>query len=134
MVRSFEGERRRAADRSGRARARRWRAPLGLTLIAASALSGGCGAVDYLNEVERPGFDTARMETDLRSQLQRDLESRSRTTSASVASVGRVRCRERSEVEARCSVRVSRHSGRRLRKLAVYIDPDTGRYRWEYVR
>jgi hypothetical protein len=98
------------------------------------ALASGCGPVDLINELDEPGLDIARMETDLRSQLQRDLESRSRSTSSSVASVGRVRCRERSEVEATCFARVARRGGRRLRKLAVSIDPETGVYQWEYVR
>lgn len=75
------------------------------------------------------------MEADIRSQIQRDLESDARDTRASVASVGRVRCRQRSEFEATCTARVSRPSERRrLRRVAVSIDPDTGAYRWEYVR
>jgi hypothetical protein len=103
-------------------------------LLAVAVLAGGCSAIDFLNEIEEPGLDITRMETDLRSQLQHDLESRSRSTRSSVASVGRVRCRERSEVEATCFARVPRRGGRRLRELAVFVDPDTGRYRWEYVR
>ncbi len=103
-------------------------------LFAAVTLAPGCGAVDFVNELDEPKLDLERMEADIRSQLQRDLESRSRSTSSSVASVGRVRCRQRSELEATCSARELRRSGRRLRKLAVYVDPDTGRYRWEFVR
>lgn len=107
---------------------------LGLTLVAAAALGPGCGAVDFVNELEEPQLDLERMEGDIRTQLQRDLESRSRTTSSSVASVGRVRCRQRSELEATCFAREKRRSGQRLRKLVVFVDPDTGRYRFEIVR
>ncbi len=112
------------------------RSPLAacLALVAALILAPGCGAVDFVNELDEPKLDLERMEADIRSQLQRDLESRSRTTSSSVASVGRVRCRQRSELEATCLARELRRGGRRLRKLAVYVDPDTGRYRWEFVR
>lgn len=105
-----------------------------LALVVAAVLAPGCGAVDLVNELDDPQLDLERMQGDIRSQLQRDLESRSRTTSSSVASVGRVRCRQRSELEATCFARVRRRSGRRLRELAVVVDPDTGRYRWEFVR
>jgi hypothetical protein len=103
-------------------------------VVALATVAGGCKPVDFVNELDDPGLDIARMETDLRSQLQRDLESRSRSTSSSVASVGRVRCRERSDVEATCFARLSRSTGRRLRKLTVSIDPESGLYRWEYAR
>ncbi len=105
-----------------------------LALVVAAVLAPGCGAVDLVNELDDPQLDLERMQGDIRSQLQRDLESRSRSTSSSVASVGRVRCRQRSELEATCFARVRRRSGRRLRELAVVVDPDTGRYRWEFVR
>ena len=105
-----------------------------VSLFAAITPAPGCGTVDFVNELDEPTLDLERMEADIRSQLQHDLESRSRTTSSSVASVGRVRCRQRSELEATCFARELRRSGRRLRKLAVYVDPDTGRYRWEFVR
>jgi len=96
-------------------------------------LAPGCGAVDFVNELDdRSSTSSAWTPTSARSSS--DLESRSRSTSSSVASVGRVRCRQRSELEATCFPRELRRSGRRLRKLAVYVDPDTGRYRWEFVR
>lgn len=106
-----------------------------MALALLAAVAPGCGAVDFLNEIGDPELDLGRMEADIRSDLQRDLEDEARTTSDSVASVGRVRCRQRSEVEATCFTRVSRPSGRqRRRELAVSIDPETGRYRWEFVR
>lgn len=105
-----------------------------LLLVAGAAALPGCGAVDFLNEIDEPRLDLGRMEVDIRSELQRDLERRARTTRRSVASVGRVRCRERSEAEATCFARIGRRRRARLRELAVSVDPDTGRYRWEIVR
>ena len=130
------------AERSSRQRRRRSPIPrrngsaraICIALVAAAVLAPGCGAVDFVNELDKPQLDLERMQGDIRSQLQRELESRARTTSSSVASVGRVRCRQRSELEATCFARVRRRSGRRLRELAVDVDPDTGTYRWEFVR
>lgn len=106
----------------------------GFALAAALAVNPGCGAVDFVNELSEPRLDIERMEVDIGSQLKRELENRSRTTSSSVASYGRVRCRQRSEFEATCFAREKRRSGQRLRKLTVFVDSDTGLYRWEYVR
>lgn len=107
---------------------------MGLALALAAGGSG-CGAIDFINELDDPGLDLARMEADIRSEIQRDLERDTRATSASVTSVGRVRCRQRSEAQATCSARVSRpRGGSRLRKIVVSVDPQTGAYRWEYVR
>lgn len=103
-------------------------------LVACAALVPACGAVDFLNEIEEPGLDLGRMEADIRSDLQRDLERRAKTTKRSVTSVGRVRCRERSEFEATCFARIGPRRRGQLRELAVSVDPDTGRYRWEVVR
>ena len=134
-----------SAPRSGRLRSvgfgpwapRRRRPGLPRLALALALAAGGpgCGAVDFINEIDDPGLDLARMEADIRSEVQRDLERDTRETRASVASVGRVRCRQQSEAQATCSARVSRpRGGRRLRRIAVSIDPETGAYRWEYVR
>jgi hypothetical protein len=103
-------------------------------VIACGASLPGCQAVDFVNEFEEPGLDLGRMQADIRSDLQRELERRAKTTKKSVTSVGRVRCRERSETEATCFARLGSRRDGRLRELAVSIDPDTGRYRWEVVR
>lgn len=100
---------------------------------AAGALlaGGGCAPIDFVNQLSEPQLDIARMEVDIRDQLQRRLESESRTTRGSVASVGRVRCRQRSELEARCYARVRRRRGPRLLRLEVTVDRTTGEYRWQ---
>jgi hypothetical protein len=109
----------------------------GLSRLAAPAVvgallaGGGCAPVDFVNQLSEPQLDLARMEVDMRDQLQRRLESESRTTRESVASVGRVRCRQRSELEARCYARVRRRRGPRLLRLEVTVDRTTGEYRWQ---
>ncbi len=120
-----------------RGRARPRAARHGLTrglLLALLAVVPGCGAVDFLNDLSEDRLDLGRMEGDIRSQMQRRLESDARTTRGSVASVGRVRCRQRSELEASCFARVSQDGRRRLRRILVSIDSRTGRYTWEIVR
>jgi hypothetical protein len=103
-------------------------------LALASAGLGGCRATDFLNSVGKEHLDLGRMESDIRSSLQRRLEDEEHTTSGSVTSVGRVRCRERSEIAATCLARVREASGkRRLERIDVSVDPDTGGYSWEVV-
>ena len=103
-----------------------------LTAAAGALLAGeGCAPVDFVNQLSEPQLDLARMEVDIRDQLQRRLKSESRTTRESVASVGRVRCRQRSELEARCYARVRRRRGPRLLRLQVTVDRTTGEYRWQ---
>ena len=109
-------------------------APAGCAaVIVGVALLAGCRATDFLNEVGREHLDLGRMEADIRSGLQRRLESESRSTSASVASVSRVRCRERSELRATCAARVVEDERRRRVRIEVRVDPDTGDYTWEVV-
>jgi hypothetical protein len=99
--------------------------------VGALLAGGGCAPVDFVNQLSEPQLDLARMEVDIRDQLQRRLESESRTTRESVASVGRVRCRQRSELEARCYARVRRRRGPRLLRLDVTVDRTTGEYSWQ---
>ena len=107
---------------------------LGVLLAGAAAGGlGGCRATDFLNDVGKEHLDLGRMETDIRSSLQRRLEGETRTTRESVSSVGRVRCRERSEIEATCRARVSRASGPRVLRIRVSVDPETGGYTWEVL-
>jgi hypothetical protein len=114
------------------ARARRIAAAAALVALAGGAVSD-CRAVDFLNGVGQEHLDLARMESDIRSGLQRRLEEDSRSTSSSVTSVGRVRCRERSRLAATCRARVARPSGRQVVRIEVTVDPDTGAYTWELV-
>jgi len=105
----------------------------GPVVVLAVAAAAGCQATDFLNSVGKEHLDVGRMESDIRSRLQRRLESDARTTRRSVESVGRVRCRERSELVATCRARVSRPSGTRLLRIHVSVDPETGAYTWEVV-
>jgi hypothetical protein len=100
-------------------------------LAAVALAAADCGATDFINEMAEPTLDIARMEDDIRWELQRNLEGRARSTRGSVASVGQVRCRQRTELTATCRARVARPSGRQLWRLTVSVNPDTGRYRWE---
>jgi len=106
---------------------------LAVVLAIAGGTVAGCRATDFLDDVGTEHLDLGRMESDIRSRLQRRLETGARSTRGSVTSVGRVRCRERSELEATCRARVSRPSGRRLVRIRVSVDPDTGAYTWEVV-
>jgi hypothetical protein len=118
-------------ERPGAARPGR-RLATAVALSAACLVLGGCRAVDFLNDVGEPQLDLGRMESDIRSRLQHRLESESRSTRTSVTSVGRVRCRQRSEIEARCIARVARGGDRRrLLRIDVSVDSETGAYRWE---
>ncbi|HLL85956.1 MAG TPA: hypothetical protein VK387_01440 [Thermoleophilaceae bacterium] len=106
---------------------------MAVVLAIAGGTVAGCRATDFLDDVGTEHLDLGRMEADIRSRLQRRLEADARSTRRSVTSVGHVRCRERSELEAMCRARVSRPSGRRLVRIRVSVDPDTGAYTWEVV-
>jgi hypothetical protein len=104
-----------------------------MVMAWAVAALAGCRATDFLNDVGKEHLDLGRMEADIRSGLQRRLEIGSRSTSASVTSVSRVRCRERSELAATCVARVVERDGRRRVRIEVTVNPETGDYTWEVV-
>ena len=103
----------------------------GVGLVLAGAVGSGCTAVDFLNSVGKEQLDIPRMEAEIRSRLQDRLQSRS--TAESVASVSRLRCRQRSESSATCFARVGRPRKITRLRIEVSVDPETGEYTWEVV-
>ena len=105
----------------------------GVGLVLAGAVGSGCTAVDFLNSVGKEQLDIPRMEAEIRSRLQDRLQAQSRSTSESVASVNRLRCRQRSESSATCFARVGRPRKITRLRIEVSVDPETGDYTWEVV-
>ena len=105
----------------------------GVGLVLAGAVGSGCTAVDFLNSVGKEQLDLPRMEAEIRSRLQDRLQAQSRSTSESVASVNRLRCRQRSESSATCFARVGRPRKITRLRIEVSVDPETGDYTWEVV-
>ena len=105
----------------------------GVGLVLAGAVGSGCTAVDFLNSVGKEQLDIPRMEAEIRSRLQDRLQGQSRSTSESVASVNRLRCRQRSESSATCFARVGRPRKITRLRIEVSVDPETGDYTWEVV-
>ena len=105
----------------------------GVGLVLAGAVGSGCTAVDFLNSVGKEQLDIPRMEAEIRSRLQDRLQAQSRSTSESVASVSRLRCRQRSESSATCFARVGRPRKTTRLRIEVSVDPETGDYTWEVV-
>ena len=103
----------------------------GVGLVLAGAVGSGCTAVDFLNSVGKEQLDIPRMEAEIRSRLQDRLQAQSRSTSESVASVSRLRCRQRSESSATCFARVGRPRKNTRLRIEVSVDPETGEYTWE---